>query len=280
MPEPENDQSYESETPTISPSYRKASEGDDVVKNKLFPKNGKIEINGLNVGAILNESYLTTYLLHGGLTYFPSETWGFGIEGLFGSSRDSDSRYCIEHFYNDPGGNVGPGCDYPRDAPGANIEGAEKANYGPAYVPIREVKYAVAATAIWNPVYGKQLFLLSATGYFDLFLTMGAGMLISDFYPLRTVLNNGKITRGSYPADGSSDPIPGADAKETGSYGVLGRPASVRESTFMITTGIGQKYHFAERFNLKVELRNYLLVGTASGFDLFLTLWGGVGVRI
>jgi outer membrane beta-barrel protein len=265
---------------TTSQSYRKASEGDDVVKDKLFPKKGKIEINGLNVGAILNESYITTVVFHGGITYFSSETWGFGIEGLFASNTDNSARFCIEHFYNDPLGNVSAQCDSALDEPGANLQGAEKANYGPAYVPIRAVKYAVAATAVWNPVYGKQLFMLSGTGYFDLFLTMGAGLLFSDYYPLKTVLNNGKITRGNYPADGSTDPIPGADAADTGSYGVLGRPDPVQESTFMITTGVGQKYHFAKRFNLKVELRNYLLVGTDSGFDLFFTLWGGVGIRI
>jgi outer membrane beta-barrel protein len=265
---------------TTSQSYRKASEGDDVVKNKLFPKKGKVEINGLNVGAILNQSYVNTILFHGGVSYFANEEWGFGIEGLFASNQDNSARYCIEHFYNDPKSEVGAQCDKVPGHEGESFPSGSKANYGPAYVPIREVKYAIAATAIWNPVYGKQLFFLSGTGYFDLFVTMGAGMVFSDFYPEKTTLNNGKPSRGNFPADGSGGVEPGATVSETSSYGVDGRPVPEQASDFMLTTWVCQKYHFADRFNLKVELRNYLLLGTSSGFDIFFALWGGVGMRL
>ena len=265
---------------STSQSYRRAAEGEEVVKDKLFPKKGKVEFNGPNVGAILNESFVSTYLAHGGLNYFASEEWGFGLEGLYALSTDNDARYCIEHFYNDPKNEVVAQCDEVGATDGANLEGTKFANYGPAYVPIRQVKYALAATAIWNPVYGKQLFFLSGTGYFDLFVTMGAGMVFSEYYPLKTTLNNGHISRGNLPAEGSGGEIPGAGVEETKSYGIDGRPDKEEAADFMLTTGVGQKYHFADRFNFKIELRNYLLVGTASGFDLFFALWGGIGVRL
>lgn len=263
-----------------SQSYKKAAEGDEVVKSKLFPKKGKIELNGPNAGAILNQSYVDTYLLHGGLTYFSSETWGFGLEGMYAINSDNAARYCIERFYNDPKSEVTAQCDTEDVAEGSNLQGATRANYGPAYVPIREVKYAVAGTAIWNPVYGKQLFFLSATGYFDLYLTMGAGLLFSDFYPEQSILKNGNQSRGAFPPEGSGGPALGASVAEVDSWGEAGRPIPEQTTDFMIVTGVGQKYHFSKRFNFKVELRNYLLLGTPSGFDLFFTLWGGLGMRI
>jgi outer membrane beta-barrel protein len=263
-----------------SRGYRKASEGDDVVKDKLFPKKGRVEINGPNVGGILNQSYLTSIVVNGGLSYFANEEWGFGIEGLVSSNKDSDARYCLEHFHNNPDQVASPPCDNPTMAAGSTFPEGSRVNYGPAYVPIREVNSAFAATAIWNPVYGKQLFFLSATGYFDLFVTMGAGLLNSTYYPLETTLRNGKTSRGDFPPLGSPGPTYGAGADEVDSYGEAGRPDPVSDSDFMITTGVGQKYHFANRFNFKVEIRNYMLLGTESGFDTFFTLWGGVGMRL
>ena len=44
---------------SIGFGYRKSTEGNEVVKRKLYPKNGTVEINGLNVGAIINQNVLT-----------------------------------------------------------------------------------------------------------------------------------------------------------------------------------------------------------------------------
>ena len=54
---------------------------------------------------------------------------------------------------------------------------------------------------VWNPVYGKQLLFLSATSYFDLFFELGGGVMMSDFYPERNVLNNGNEPRAPYYTD-------------------------------------------------------------------------------
>ena len=43
--------------------------------------------------------------------------------------------------------------------------------------------------------------------------------------------------------------------------------------------GIGQKVHFGKKCHAKAELRNHLVLGTPGGFDMFFTLWGGVGMR-
>ena len=272
-----------------SASYRKSTEGEDVVKNKIYPKKGRIELNLPDIGIVLNQSYIQTLIFHGGVNYYFNEVWGFGVEGVFASNKDKDERACIETFYNDPDKEGGPECDPGLSGEGAGASGSRR-NYGPAYVPIRELKYMIAANAVWNPVYGKQIVLLSATAYFDVFVTMGAGMAFSDYYAKSTLLRNGKDSRGTFPEKGSAEDTdankPGAKPNETDPetgnllYGPEGRPDVQPQSTFFVNFGIGQKYHFAKRFNFKVELRNYTLLGTESGFENFFTLWGGFGVRL
>ncbi len=255
--------------------YRKAVEGEDVVRNKLFPKKGRIELNGPDVGVILNQSYVNTFLFHGGLNYYFSEVWGFGAEVALAINNDKNERNSIENFYNNP--RKSPGPQY-----GPDDQVPAGGNYGPAYVPIRELKYIIAGNAIWNPVYGKQIMLLRATAYFDVFVTIGGGMAFSDYYPLSTELRNGKPSRGTFPESGTGGP--GARPGETDAdgnllYGTEGRPDVVNAANPLVNFGVGQKYHFAKRFNVKAELRNYTLLGTDSGFDNFFTLWGGFGMR-
>ncbi|MCB9230018.1 MAG: hypothetical protein H6618_10455, partial [Deltaproteobacteria bacterium] len=57
--------------------FTKATEDEDeVVKNKLFPKRKKIELNGPDIGIILNQSYVASYVFHAGIIYYQSEKWG------------------------------------------------------------------------------------------------------------------------------------------------------------------------------------------------------------
>lgn len=271
---------------STSASYRKSTEGDEVVKNKLYPKKGRIELNIPDVGVVLNQSYINTFVFHGGINYYFSEVWGFGVEGVFASNSDKDERKCIESFYNNPETEPGLECDIA--LAGEDIRSDSRRNYGPAYVPIRELKYMLAANAVWNPVYGKQIVLLSSTAYFDVFVTMGAGMAFSDYYQKSLELRNGKPSRGTFPEKGSSEDNennrPGAKKDESDENGLLygpeGRPAVQSQSTPFVNFGVGQKYHFAKRFNFKIELRNYTLLGTESGFENFFTLWGGLGIRL
>lgn len=253
--------------------YKKATEeDDDVVKNKLFPKREKVEINGPNFGGILNQSYVNTFLVDGGINYYFSELWGFGLEGAFAINQDKDARNCIENFYNDFDFKVDSEC-------GSSNNLSSPANYGPAYVPIRETKYIIGGNAIYSPIYGKQLLFLSATSYFDLFFIFGAGVVISDYYPEQTTLKNGNVSRNKNYDPTAGGTKPGAEAGDTTSYGIDGRPAPETSTSPMINVGIGQKYHFMKRFHIKAELRNYTLLATPTGFDNFFTLWGGIGVR-
>lgn len=266
--------------------YRRATEDKDNVKEKLFPKKGRIELNLPNFGYVLNTAFVNTALLHGGITYYRSEEWGFSVEAAFGLNADRDERTCLESFYNDPKDELSEDCG---DGSGLNNR---TSNYGPAYMPIREIKTIVSGNLVWNPVYGKQLLLLSATSYFDVFLTMGGGVVMSDYYAQRTELNNGKKPRAQYNSDNESKsqaecsanpascPLDGgASTTETDSYGEAGRPAPEAQTNPFINIGIGQRFHFWKRFAVKFEFRDMILLGTPDGFENYFTLWTGLGVR-
>jgi outer membrane beta-barrel protein len=265
--------------------YKKATEGEDVIKNKLYPKKNRVELNGPNLGLILNQSYIDTYLINGGINYFWSESWGMGAEITFALNKDRYERDCIESFYNDVDYEIPEECGGPDKIQDADADAGPNnpsglGNYGPAYVNIREYNMLLTGNAIWNPIYGKEIFFLSGVVNFDVFVTMGGGLAMTTFYPLQTFLNNGNESRGNFPAPGNTTAKrPGAEPDETDSYGKAGRPAPTKESKVFLEAGIGQKIHINKTLNFKAELRNHIVLGTPGGFDLFFALWAGVGAR-
>jgi outer membrane beta-barrel protein len=258
-------------------NYEKATEGDLVVRGKLMPKQGKVELNA-DFGLILNQSYVDTFLVHGSLNYYWSELWGFSLEGAIGLNSDKEERECIENFYNNP--QQAPGDSCPVDGV-VNIP--EGGNYGPAYVPIREINTLVFGNLIWNPVYGKQLLLLRKVLHFDLYLVAGGGVAMSTYYDKQQQLKNGKPSRKPAPEFSAGQTAEqqniGCRPDETNCYGIDGRPDPVEQTNPLIDFGIGQKIHFTKNFNLKFELRNMTLLGTPTGFENLFALWGGLAVR-
>ena len=261
-------------------SYRKSTEGGDLVKKKIYPKRGKLEL-GANGGMLLNESYVRTYMVSGGVNYFFSEEWGFGLDIAKGLNQDKTERGCIENFYNNPlHENTGGVCNAGGGSPEDNIANT-KANMGPAYVPIRELQYVIGANAIWNPIYGKALFFMSGVLHFDLFVEAGGGIASSTYYEKMPILRNGNESRGDFDVNG--DPLNGkkigAKASESYAYGKEGRPDPQTKSNVLLNLGVGQKFHFGKQFQVKVYLRNMTLLGTEDGFENLFALFGGLGMR-
>ncbi len=271
--------------PIGSPSafaYEKAVEGSDVVKDKLFPKKSAVELDG-KFGTVLNGSYIQTFLLNGGLTYYWSENWGFNLEGIFALNSDKAERACIETFYNDPNFAISSQC-----GSSANLsqDSQGDANLGPAYVPIREIQYMGVGNFVWNPIYGKQLVFLSFTTYFDFFVSFGGGLAISKYYPEQTDFLNGTRQRGGLfctkaeaakPNGCSTDTNPGTTDESL--VGIAGRPQPLSQNNIVTHLSVGQRFHFMKRFELLASLDNYTLIGTPQTFDTYLTLFGGLGVR-
>ena len=215
-------------TQTLAASYKKATEGKDVVLDKLYPKKGKIEINP-SFGAILNQSYMQSFLAGGNIVYFWKEGSGFSVDFQLALNSDKAERTCIESFYLDPKNAIPEVCGPPELI--EDTDGEKFPRYGPAYVPIREMKYLISGNYVWNPVYGKQLLFLSATSYFDLFFELGGGVMMSDFYPERNVLNNGNEPRAPYYTDEPERNVNvGALVDDVDSYGIFGRPLPVTEN--------------------------------------------------
>lgn len=266
-------------------AYERVTDSDEVVLNKLFPKKSKVELDG-KAGIVLNSSYTQTFLINAGLTYFWSEQWGFSVEGNFASVSDKNERKCIESFYNDPNFDVDNECG--EEAPG-EVNGEGDADWGPAYVPVRQLKYMFTGNLVWNPIYGKQIVLLSATNYFDFYVSMGGGVAMSDFYAKTPEFADGSPSRGTFcvkkdQADGKCDPgkLPGGKNPGTldaGLIGIAGRPAPEAQTNILAHFAIGQRFHFFKRFMVNASLENYTLLGTEAGFDNFLTIMGGFGVR-
>ncbi len=255
-------------------SERRVVQGTEVVAKKIYPKKSKIQIEG-GFGLILNESYSQTMLFGGELTYFLTENTGFNAGVYMGSASDKSERACIETFYNDPDNEMSGEC-----GAAANEALTGNATYGPAYVPIRQISTLLLGHYAWNPTYGKQIFQLSATNYFDFFVNVGGGIAMSTFWPQMDTLNNGKPSRGAYdPSSSPGNSNIGCNEDEVGCYGVDGRPEPTSESTPVISLAVGQRYHFAKRFNFTVKLSDFILIGGPTGFENLLAFTTGFGMR-
>ncbi len=270
-------------TSNLSFAYEKAVEGDEIVLNKLYPKKGRVETD-FKFGTVLNGSYTQTFLLGGNLTYFWSEEWGFNAGANLALVSDKDERKCIENFYNDPNYAVSAECG---GSEGLSEDTEGDANWGPAYVPIRKLKFIFTGDFVWNPIYGKQLVLLSATNHFDFFTSVGGGLAMSEYSPLQKDLPEGNPSRsGSFcvKADATANP-PKCDAKDNPGttnedyIDVSGRPAIQSQTNILLHLAVGQRFHFAKRWMAIGSLDTFTLLGTQNTFDNFMTLMGGVGVR-
>ena len=123
-------------------AYKKATEGKEVVLDKLYPRKGTVEINP-SFGAILNQSYISSFLAGGGITYFWKESAGISVDIQMSINSDKAERTCIESFFLDPLNAVSDVCGPPDILDDTQKDAAEGLfpRYGPAYVPIRDKLY-------------------------------------------------------------------------------------------------------------------------------------------
>ncbi len=259
------------------------------VRNKLYPKSGKFELGAINSGKILNQSYVDSYILETNINYFFNETWGIGLEALFSLNSDTEERYCIENFFNDPLNKLSSPCPQSGENPATYLATVKEANVGPAYVPIREINSMMHLNLLWNPIYGKMLLFHKTTLYFDTFFSLGAGLAFSTFYPGSLTLRDGRKARGDFTKKipdnvpcPSGDGFPGVCPNEAGFeslVGVAGRPNSESLMNPSFAIGVGQKVHFLKNFQLKFEVKNYTVYDSVNGVGIFFVVLGGVGAR-
>ena len=260
--------------------------------NKKYIKDKKIEISLPSFGQILNQSFINTYLVSAELGYYLNKDWGIHLEFSKAFNNDKPERFCLEHFYNDPLRKVPSSCpskgdelqDALKDKNGNNFDGA---SYGPAYLNIREINYLLTANISWNPIYGKQIALLSFTSYFDLYLKAGFGITDSNYYPKVKYLKNNRIARKeSLPSNYKGCPpdigVCPSEPDFENYIGEKGRPdpLELEKISSTISFTFGQKFHFRDSFHIKAELKSYILMNTIEGYESFFAVTAGAGMRI
>lgn len=278
-----------------SADYRKAVEGNDVVKSKIYPRTEKFELLPIGAGMILNQSFQQTFLLTGGATYHFNEWHALNVEGFFGLSSDSSERECVESFFLNEtrakraaaaeGKSLTSNCTESRDYdPNVPLTVTEPPALGnetyepppvhaytrkPAYMAIRRIDQMFGVNYQWTPVYGKQLFFLSAVGYLDVYTSVGLGMAMNTYWPSKTTNSAGQ------------------DIKKHGTnnlseIGISGRPLPEKQTSPYFSAGVGNRFYFLDRFLINAEFRNFTIFGGdgAGGSDImnFFALWGGVGI--
>jgi aldehyde dehydrogenase (NAD+) len=301
----------------MAADYKAAVEGNEVVKGKFYPKQSRLQLNALQGGMILNQSFINTYLYTASATYHINEWHAVSVDAFFGFSQDRDERTCVENFYFNEERAANAGAVESCDRTGAtaattpssesepmpsNVKDTaawteEKGKRGPfhrkpAYMPIREIKQMYGVNYQWTPVYGKALWFMSAVGYLDFFLNAGAGIAISDYYP--RLAETSCFTK----YDDATSMTKTCDIKNEGTsdpdgYGKAGRPKPEAQTSPMVSLGVGSRFYLgrvpgknpgttAAAFLGNLELRNYTVIGSGtsgdSGLMNFFGLWGGMGV--
>jgi hypothetical protein len=267
--------------PLARASDGRAAGGSEVVLDRMYPKAGSVEVEA-TYGFLLNPTYVDTTLARAAVTYHWSESWGFGLSFAAAQTKDREERACVESFYNDPDHEAGAPC-YSQDG-GAGLEGAKSANIGPAYPRIRELRALFGVFGDYTIAYGKQILLHGAVSHFDLRLRFGAAAVVSDVYAERQTVRGdpSRPARGD-PTGANGAPKAGVAPDERDGDGLLwgkeGRPEPRRETAPAAFLALAEQLHFARRFFLTGELGAYAMPSPARGFEAFLVVGLGGGVR-
>ena len=263
--------------------YQKAVEGNDVVKGKLYPRQGRWHV-GLAGGAILNPSFVDTMLFGASVGYHFSDWHALHIEGIMGRSTDRSERTCVESFFfNDKmaqeKGNATSVCDpenvykpdSSRDPPvDDKTENPDVFRKKPAYMPIRKIDMMVTANYQFTPVYGKALWFLSSVSYLDFFLNAGLGFAKSTVWPLKDTNSQGEKVNDK-------------GVTNNNETGIAGRPPAESTLSPLVQLGIGNRFYFAKNFTVEMHFRNisiFALGGKGQTELLNLALWGGVAMML
>ncbi|MCX6130514.1 MAG: outer membrane beta-barrel domain-containing protein, partial [Proteobacteria bacterium] len=114
-----------------------------VIRPRYFTKSGKLEL-GAAINAIMNESFIYTFLGTGILTYHFSEEWAIEASGSYGLSIDrEDKRILFDEF---------------------NIK-----------TQIFRTSYLAQLGVQWTPIYGKWQLPSGKLVYFDTYFELGVG---------------------------------------------------------------------------------------------------------
>jgi outer membrane beta-barrel protein len=115
-----------------------------VIRPKFFQKAERFEL-GAQFNAVMNQTFIYTYMVSGLMTYHFNEAFGIEASGAYGFSVDkSDKETLFDQF---------------------DIR-----------TQIIRTEYAMEAALQWTPIYGKWQLPSGQLIYFDTFLALGGGL--------------------------------------------------------------------------------------------------------
>lgn len=115
-----------------------------VIRPKYFTKTSEVEV-GIQLGAIVNDSFLYTFQSNANLTYHFNEGLGLELAGAYGISLDRVEKGVLEDGFS-----IRPSLNRPQ--------------------------HFVGAALVWTPIYGKFQISGNRLAYFDFFVLGGGGM--------------------------------------------------------------------------------------------------------
>ena len=117
----------------------------NVIRPKYFVKKSRTEL-GVDLAAVINQTFIYTYLISGTIVYHLTDSWGVGVTGAYGLTVDKSDRRVLQDKFG-------------------------------ITVDIFTTEWITEASVLWTPVYGKYQLASGRLVYFDTYISAGMGMM-------------------------------------------------------------------------------------------------------
>jgi outer membrane beta-barrel protein len=115
-----------------------------VIRPKYFQKGGRFEL-GAQFSAIMNETFVYTYMASGLMTFHFNESFAIEAQGSYGFSIDREEKEVLKNQFD-------------------------------IRTQIFRTSYTLEGALLWTPIYGKWQLPSGRLIYFDTFLSAGGGL--------------------------------------------------------------------------------------------------------
>lgn len=117
----------------------------NVIRPKYFVKKSRTEL-GIDLAAVLNQTFIYTYLMSGAIVYHLTDSWGLGVTGAYGLTVNKRDRDVLHKEFG-------------------------------ITVDIFTTEWITEASVLWTPVYGKYQLASGRLVYFDTYISAGMGVM-------------------------------------------------------------------------------------------------------
>lgn len=163
-----------------------------VIRPKYFTKKKRFEL-GAEITAIMNQTFIYTYLATGLMTYHFSEQIGVELAAAYGFSIDKEDKATLKNSFD-------------------------------IKTQIIRTRYILGGSLVYTPMYGKYQLKSGRLFYFDTFVDAGAGLTGVEYLFDHCIDPNEDIAseqkRAEYIRANGQKPAPSTSSYPTGSIGI------------------------------------------------------------